>query len=177
MAAEMAKSINRRQFLQVSYLPTSRSQHLKPPWSLPQLEFVNNCTRCSDCIDICPENILVHDNNDFPKIDFNLGGCTFCEKCVDVCGDNAFYQKNENTVPWTHKVSIGKECISLHGVTCRACGDSCEWAAITFHHELGGIVRPEVDMEHCTGCGFCIYVCPVSAVSTKTNDECEDIHI
>jgi ferredoxin-type protein NapF len=97
MGTEVTKLIDRRRFLRGGYLPTSGNKHLNPPWSLPQLRYIQNCTRCSECIDVCPENILIHSNNDFPRIDFNLGGCTFCGKCVQVCGDNAFFIKSMRT--------------------------------------------------------------------------------
>ena len=55
--------------------------------------------------------------------------------------------------------------MSLKGVECRSCGEACGTTAISFRLVVGGVAKPELSLEDCTGCGECISVCPVNAIS------------
>jgi len=63
--------------------------------------------------------------------------------------------------------SISAHCLSIRGVTCRSCDDACGVRAIRFRPQLGGRSRPAIDPELCTGCGDCVPVCPVAALSIQ----------
>ncbi len=159
-------TVNRRQFFR--RLATKKNPPLRPPWALAESKFIQICTRCSDCKDICPELIIQSGSGKFPEVNFHQGngGCTFCGKCVEVCKDDAL-AKHEGEAPWLIVATISPACISLHGVTCRACGDSCDEQAILFKIESGGVSRPIIDESKCTGCGYCLKPCPVDAVQFK----------
>ena len=60
---------------------------------------------------------------------------------------------------------LNANCISIQGTACRLCGDPCDPRAIRFRPLVGGRVLPEISAETCTGCGVCISVCPVGALS------------
>ncbi len=45
-------------------------ERVRPPWSRPGREFTSRCTRCSDCIEACPEKIIVVGDGGFPEVDF-----------------------------------------------------------------------------------------------------------
>ena len=64
-------------------------------------------------------------------------------------------------------LQIADHCLSLTGVACRACEDVCAVRAIRFRPNLGGVDRPSIDAEACTGCGDCLSLCPVKALSLE----------
>lgn len=64
----------------------------------------------------------------------------------------------------TRLAVIGDSCLSLAGVLCRACEDSCESRAIRFRLMTGGRAAPVIATDDCTGCGACSAVCPTAAV-------------
>lgn len=163
-------TVNRRQFLRS--FANRREEIIRPPWALPESRFVDTCSRCSACVEICPERIIKRGSGGFPEIDFHQNGCNFCGKCVTVCRDGAL-QKQPDQLPWRRAAVVAQSCISLHGVTCRACGDYCNEQAILFKIESRGVARPIVDETKCTGCGYCVKPCPVDAVKIKemTEDE------
>lgn len=173
------KNLPRRQFLRGGFLTALQSecvktqgfQGIRPPWAKLEVDFVAGCTRCGDCIFVCETQILVKGDGGFPEVKFALGECTFCQKCVEVCKQPIFRPHFSQTnsgeqaeQPWSHKIEIQSRCLAFHAVECRTCEDNCESRAIRFKREIGGIAKPQVDLESCNGCGACIGVCPVSAV-------------
>jgi len=157
--------INRAQFLRGDWTASDVSQ--RPPWSIDESNFVTTCRgskQCGDCITACPEKILISGRGSFPVVDFNLGGCTFCGKCVEACPVEAFDSTRDQ--PWALKANIKETCVSMKGVECRSCGEVCETEAINFRLVVGGVAEPVLDIEACTGCGECIGICPVDAIST-----------
>ena len=173
------KHLPRRQFLRGEFFTALQSdsvktqgfQGIRPPWSKSEEDFVAGCTRCGDCIVVCETQILVKGDGGFPEVKFALGECTFCQKCVEVCKQPIFRphfsQPNlgeQAEQPWSHKIEIQSGCLAFHAVECRACEDNCESRAIRFKREIGGVAKPQVDLDSCSGCGACIGVCPVSAV-------------
>jgi ferredoxin-type protein NapF len=61
--------------------------------------------------------------------------------------------------------SVSDACITQRDVECRICGEACDAGAIRFPPRLGGISRPLIDAERCTGCRDCVAPCPVQAIS------------
>jgi ferredoxin-type protein NapF len=177
MQSTMPKSLSRRQFLRGNFRKNAES--IRPPWSLAEGDFINACSRCNECVDKCPENIIVKGDGGYPVINFELGGCTFCQKCVAACDDGALTIDNTDQLPWNITADISSECISLQGVMCRSCSDSCEEEAISFRHQVGGISQPEIESKSCTGCGYCVVTCPVQAIKIsekKTHEEYDYEH-
>ncbi len=136
---------------------------LRPPWSIDDHAFTSLCSRCSACINGCPENILVKGDGGYPVASFSRGECSFCKQCVDACPVSALVD-NPDKPPWTVKATIEEHCLTNRGVFCLSCGDECETRAITFSPDARGIARPLVTLSSCTGCGACVRVCPVSAI-------------
>lgn len=172
MQATDTKIINRRQFLRGDF--SKKPETIRPPWAIAEFDFVNTCTRCTECVDKCPENIIVKAEDGFPVINFDLGGCSFCQECVAVCDDKALSISSTEYRPWDLKADINNDCISLHGVMCRSCADSCDEDAITFQYRVGGVSLPEINQESCTGCGFCVVTCPVDAIKISKDKTQED---
>jgi len=95
---------------------------------------------------------------------FQSGECTFCGDCVTACKTGALLRADQAR-PWDLKAAISDTCVTHKGVECRICGENCEVSAIRFRPTLGGISKPQLEDNVCTGCGACVAPCPVGAVS------------
>ncbi|MEK7990843.1 MAG: ferredoxin-type protein NapF [Thiotrichaceae bacterium] len=145
-----------------------RGKHhvIRPPWTKPEAEFIENCSRCHACLEQCPEHIIIKGRGSFPEIDFSKGECTFCEHCAVACPTTAISKANTQ-IPWTLKIQINHTCLAQQNVVCITCGEFCNDSAIRFPPKLGGIAHPELNFEQCTGCGACFAVCPTQAIQLQ----------
>ena len=153
--------ISRRQFLRGDF--SGRKAVLRPPWALEEAAFVAACTRCCDCVNVCPQHILILDREARPTVDFSRGECTFCGKCVEGCLPKAL-EKQEGKAPWQLKAQIQRTCLAKANVVCRACGDACPVQAIRFSPAPMAAAQPAVDASLCNGCGACYAPCPAQAI-------------
>ncbi len=141
---------------------------LRPPWSVEEHLFTQDCSRCLECVKACPENIIEQGSGGFPEVNFQQGECSFCSDCVAVCEAPVFRPLDEE--PWQQKAYIGEACIARKQVVCRSCGENCEPEAIQFRLKVGKVAEPEINLESCTGCGACVAVCPTQAVKVSQNE-------
>lgn len=137
---------------------------MRPPWALSELPFLEACTKCDECISVCPESIIKKGGGGFPVVDFSGGECTFCKACVESCEYEAFTDPTF-AGPWSHTAVVLACCLPRKGIACQSCQDSCEVGAISFTPRLGGPSLPDIDTDTCTGCGACFAVCPSSAIN------------
>ncbi|RJF94117.1 ferredoxin-type protein NapF [Sphingomonas cavernae] len=136
---------------------------LRPPWALDEPNFLVACDGCGVCIEACPEHVLARSEGGYPVFDPMLGECLFCEACVTACIPRAL-DKTQAQPAWRLKAGIASTCLAKNGVTCFSCRDACGEMAIRFRPAQGG-AAPELDTDRCTGCGACVGICPVSAIS------------
>ena len=136
---------------------------VRPPWSLPEEQFLNTCERCSDCITACETGLLKKGDGGFPEARFANTECTFCKACVTACNHGAI-RKGPEQQPWQVKAHIQNTCLAQNKVHCRSCGEQCEPEAIQFRLAPGGIALPTLDTDLCNGCGACTTGCPVNAI-------------
>ena len=162
MTEQKNRRISRTEFLRGSW--RGKGTPLRPPWSLDEELFVEVCDGCSACIDVCPEQVLIRGRGRYPLINFLRGECTFCQRCVEVCKPAALIIE-EGLPPWNLKAEIAGSCLAMQAVVCRTCGERCDENAIQFKLALGGVSRPELDVQACNGCGACIKPCPVQAIT------------
>lgn len=134
---------------------------VRPPYSQSESLFQKHCPECSaPCINACEEGILVLGKKRIPEMVFEGSGCTYCEKCAEVCEPDVLSLKNVQTrIPANIKLNTD-QCLSWNETMCFSCKDACGENAITFK----GVFKPAIDMESCTGCGFCIGPCPSQAI-------------
>jgi len=160
----VTQSISRTQFLRGDFRGAEKA--LRPPWAVNESQFVDLCNSCGDCIPSCPTSILVKGRAGFPVVDFSKGECEFCGNCVAVCKTGALQQTQQpGEVPWALKAVIGDSCITHQGVVCRSCTEQCETRAIEFQLSVGRVPQPQLDEAKCNGCGACVSICPVNAIS------------
>ncbi|MCJ8293990.1 MAG: ferredoxin-type protein NapF [Colwellia sp.] len=149
-------------------------QELRLPWVINEAVFTSGCTQCQDCISSCESNIIVKDEDGFPKVDFSLGECTFCNKCIETCEQPLFSGSftEENTInnsekAWPVTLEISDKCLAKNNIYCQSCRDECETSVIKFNYLNSSIPQPSLDDVDCTQCGACISVCPQSAIAFK----------
>jgi ferredoxin-type protein NapF len=159
-------AVHRRQFLRGDL--RGRRVAVRPPWALAEAAFVERCTRCDDCAKACPEQLIRRGSGGYPEVDFGARGCSFCGDCVTVCKAAAFADPVGSPLEaWRQRAAVAPNCLAVNGVVCRACGDHCAVGAIRFRLAPGGRSHPGVDLSRCNGCGACIAVCPVRAISLQ----------
>ena len=141
---------------------TKGGKPLFPPWT-DEASVKRLCTGCGDCISACPEAILIAGRAGAPVVALNGGACTFCGDCVEACGEGVFADRG--TRPWNIIADIGAACLLNQGVTCQSCTDACDDEALRFVYLPGSQGEIHLDRAACTGCGACLGVCPVNAIT------------
>lgn len=132
---------------------------VRPPYNEDKSLFHKYCTECIDtpCVSICEEEIIKLDGDKIPFLVFEKNGCTFCEECANACPHDVLVLHDDTQQRINAKFSIDvSTCLAWNGVMCSSCRDVCYEDAISFL----GVFRPTIDMQKCTGCGFCYGVCP-----------------
>ncbi len=146
---------------------------LRPPGALPKKEFYDKCTKCDECVSICPElAILKHldpdsKNHLTPTFKFHRAACSLCDDfpCVTVCKPGALIRPvNIKDV----KIGIAKVnkklCIAWNGQVCDYCFLECPFPNEAIFMKDG---KPVVIEEKCVGCGKCEYICPAKQMGIK----------
>jgi ferredoxin-type protein NapF len=144
--------------------PTRSAPPVRPPWALVEEVFTSRCDRCGDCVRACPERVIRLGSGGFPEMDFSARGCCLCGDCVSICGGKALAGDPVADKPWDLVAQVGDACLARRGVVCRSCGEACSEGAVRFRLRVGGAAEPMLDEARCTGCGWCVGVCPVRAV-------------
>jgi len=141
-----------------------KHKEVRPPYAKDEALFDTECLTCKElfCIEACEETIIVLDSEKKPCLSFTHSGCTLCEACAKACPLGVLDPLAPNTIHVHFSIDT-KTCLAWNGVVCCSCADTCEAKAIPFL----GMFRPIIEMEHCTGCGFCYGVCPSNAVQYR----------
>ena len=165
---------SRRDFLNIFRKPLEQAKEsskrvsplvVGPPYGLNESLFQSECVTCESkaCVASCDEQIIVIQEDGTPRLDFTKSGCTFCEDCASVCEPNVLNLVHTHTseqLNATFRIST-EGCVAHHGVICFSCKEPCIDDAILFN----GLFNPVIDMDRCTGCGFCLGRCPTQAIS------------
>ena len=147
---------------------STQSASLRPPYAHDMALFSTLCATCVEnpCIASCEENIIVLDNEKAPSLLFTQGGCTFCKECALACPLDVLKVEEEPTIQAIFNIDT-KQCMAWNSVICNSCADVCNAKAITFFSML----RPLLDKEKCTRCGFCYGICPSNAVKYRITSQ------
>ncbi len=139
----------------------------RPPGSLVEKEFLKFCTRCYQCIDICPADALkptsIFDgisNLGTPVLDVKK--CIFCQECMRVCPTGAIQKIPKDEIDIGNALINHDTCLSwTKKRRCMVCYKACPYDAI----ELKDRQFPVVIEDKCTGCGICERRCPTKPES------------
>ena len=146
-----------------SFKPESKLevQQIRPPYFKDLLDF-DKCTTCEDkwCIGACELNIIDVNKDGVPTLNFTNSGCTYCDDCANDCDKDVLKLEYKQNIAGNIKIDVLK-CMSWNQTMCFSCKDPCLDNAINFI----GMFRPEINLNQCTMCGFCIKFCPTDAIS------------
>ena len=141
---------------------------IRPPGALPEAEFLEKCTRCNECVKICPEESIMKFVGETsplhltPMLSMRKSACILCEgfPCIDVCEPQALVKpKSRQAVQMGTAVIDQKLCYAWQGGhDCDYCFKECPIGEKALYADVAR--RPHVNVEHCTGCGLCEYICP-----------------
>lgn len=145
---------------------------LRPPGALSEPEFLATCTRCDECIKVCPKwairkagSELGEHNDGTPIILPETNPCWLCEDlpCITACEPGALLPltSREEVRMGTAVVDEGS-CYSAQGSICESCQERCPLRPRAITVRFGEL--PAVK-DHCTGCGICAYLCPADAIA------------
>jgi ferredoxin-type protein NapG len=131
---------------------------LRPPGAISNDEFLDRCTKCGDCVDVCPNKAIQPSLEDgTPVIFAEEAACRLCEDlpCISACGTEALIP-----LPHIGMVDMGLAVVSpslcTAGNGCNSCVSKCPVEALSMDF---GMFCVKVDGNRCVGCGVCQYVC------------------
>ena len=170
------------QFKSSNHLKEPSALPVRPPGSVPEKEFLEQCIRCGECFKVCPNNVLQAEGFKqgweglwTPEVVADWAGCEpSCHSCGQVCPTGAI-----RALPLEEKrharmglAILNREtCLPIAGKeACQLCVDECVatgYDAIDFvrvHSRIGedgrplegsGFLAPQVNSDRCVGCGLC----------------------
>ncbi|MDD5482311.1 MAG: 4Fe-4S binding protein [Kiritimatiellae bacterium] len=179
--APPAKGIQRRVFLMTCLggiagwaftARKTRAAVVRPPGAVREDIFTGLCARCGNCINVCPENIIVPDFGASglrglltPVLKYDRGHyCNeWCAKCLRACPTSAIrrFSPEQKRLLAIGTAHIDKSlCLAWNDrQDCMVCQEFCPYQAVSIvKHE--GVNCPEVREEICRGCGACESQCP-----------------
>lgn len=163
---------------------------IRPPGSLAEPDFLQRCIKCSECMRVCPTNVLQpallesgFEGIWSPILLNKIGYCEYnCVLCGQVCPTGAIknisVEEKIGKKPFKKPIKIGiaffdrGRCLPwAMNINCIVCEEVCPTSPkaiwfrteeiITREGELKKVKRPYLDPELCIGCGICENKCPV----------------
>jgi ferredoxin-type protein NapG len=139
----------------------------RPPGAITEKEFLQYCSRCFQCIDVCqplalrPASIFEGISNlGTPVMDANK--CIICMECIRICPTNALKKIPKEEVDIGIAVIDHDICLAWQKKKrCKICYKACPTKAI----KLKKRSYPVLDPEKCNGCGICLRKCPTEPKS------------
>jgi len=151
-------------------LPPPPVRHwLRPPGSLQESQFRDQCSRCSECVRVCPSHCIKIDfagdkGEGAPYINPDESACVMCTTlaCMHNCTSGALQSTLIDFIDMGVSVWNESTCLRSNGQQeCTICVDICPVGARAITLEDTRInVR-----EGFTGCGSCQHACPTSPKS------------
>ena len=157
--------------------PKPEKAWFRPPGAIAEEDFLEKCSRCSDCVDACPYGVI----SKLGAAEGRLEGspvlkpvqspCHWCEDmpCIQSCGTGALVSKlidgDKSIVNAIGKAEIDHSaCLIAEGILCDTCATRCP-VSVKAIRMVGR--RVELDMDRCVGCGLCAYHCEAESGAIK----------
>ncbi|MGC8667779.1 MAG: 4Fe-4S binding protein [Chthonomonadales bacterium] len=118
---------------------------MRPPGALPEREFLSACTRCAECMKVCPTNALQPafletglEGIWTPILVPSIGPCAEkCTACGDVCPTHAIRPFTWQDKRYKIKMGLANvnrsTCIAWNGGRdCVVCAEVCPYSAVVF---------------------------------------------
>jgi ferredoxin-type protein NapG len=138
--------------------PAPRTDWLRPPGAAPEALFLEQCTRCGDCVKACPYGSIKLDPSAASPVIFpDETPCYLCEDfpCIAACGTEALLPvSSRDRVAMGTAVVSHRDCTAGQG--CHACVSGCPTRALSMDFEA---FRLMVSDDRCVGCGVCEHIC------------------
>ncbi|MCH7875109.1 MAG: 4Fe-4S dicluster domain-containing protein [Gemmatimonadetes bacterium] len=150
-------------------------RYFRPPGAIDEIAFLAACTRCNECIEVCPVNAIVKAP---PKAGFAAGTpvlepavqpCVACPDipCAAVCPTEALIlpEWRWEGYAMARLELIPESCIAFQGSECCVCVRACPIGEKAIVEDETG--RPVIKAEGCVGCGVCVKECVTRPSSFK----------
>jgi len=180
------------------------SRWIRPPFAIDELDFLLACTRCDNCVDACPQNIIFPLSAKLgmkvfntPAMDLLNHGCHLCEgwPCIQSCEtgalmipiaspDDKITKQEESNVS---SVELGNNdtkrvlpiiaTVTINTKTCLPySGPEC--GACRVCPVEGAMIwtmeKPSINPLLCTGCALCREACIVEPKAINVQSKYKD---
>ena len=142
---------------------------VRPPGALPEQQFRETCSRCEECVKVCPVQAIKIDPRGVtgagaPYIDIDSAACVMCDGllCMNKCPSGALLPIPIGDIDMGTAVWREQNCLRMAGEYCTICIDDCPIGEMAIVLEAG---RVKVIEDGCTGCGVCQNHCPTNPKS------------
>ena len=122
---------------------------MRPPGALPEKEFLSACTRCAECMKVCPTNALQPafletglEGVWTPLLVPSVGACAEkCTACGDVCPTHAIRPFSWQDKRYKIKMGLANvnqsTCVAWNGGRdCVVCAEVCPYSAVVFRDKF-----------------------------------------
>ena len=137
---------------------------IRPPGALPEQKFRETCSRCGECVKVCPVQCIKIDSTGVkgagaPYIDIDTASCTLCDGllCMNKCPSGALVPTPIGDIDMGTAVWNESTCVRTTGESCTVCIDVCPIGEMAIVLD-GNTIK--VINDGCTGCGMCQNRCP-----------------
>lgn len=152
------------------------ARFLRPPGAMAPGEFESICSRCGNCVEACPAEAIMLDQNShtaggFPYILPLNQPCVVCSElaCMKSCPTGALKLVDKLSIRMGTARVRHEKCLRDRGENCTLCIDVCpiekDGQRAVFASTESGRIR--VRKNICIGCGLCESRCPTNPAAIE----------